>query len=431
MENLINRIETLQLNSPLTDPQGRNPISNQDNILSATNKPNSFTMSEKFNADYIKCVPEFDGNPNELARYLSVSESLLTHFYNKENPGCFQNIYLLNSLISKLKGNARVVINVQTVNSWNDLKLILTRNFADQRDETCLNRDLVMLRQNGNENPQQFYDRCLHLLNLLCSYVDIHEHTEDAKNIKRDLYQNLTLKTFLSGLKEPLGTTIRCMKPSNLSQALQFVLHEENVQYFQKFSYKSTTMSHSQGKQQIQPKCNFPQNSFSNSNRPQYFPNQNRFQVQPVQQPMVNNQFNKFPFNTPTFRKPVNNTTNVFKPNQNKQFTKSTPMSISTRNTFRNANAAQASAPTRNVNNLASNSFFQRTAQPKNFVSEELFNTETNETDYYDVNTDNGQDNEQYLENSEQYNDHEYYFESVNAEQEQNFPEPPQTNENT
>lgn len=86
-------------------------------------------------------------------------------------------------MIGKLTGNAKLIVNIQNVKTWDELKDTLLRNFADQRDEVCLNRDLVMLRQNPNEKPNQFHDRVLHILNLLCSHIDLHELTETAKNL--------------------------------------------------------------------------------------------------------------------------------------------------------------------------------------------------------------------------------------------------------
>lgn len=146
----------------------------------------------------------------------------------------FQNTFLLNSLIGKLAGTARIVVNIQNISTWEDLKSILHRSFDDQGDETCLNRDLVMLRQSQNENPNiKLYDRVLHLLNLLCSHIDCHESSDGGKMLKKSLYNDLALKTFLSGLKEPMGTTIRCMKPRSLAEALQYVTQENNNHYFQ------------------------------------------------------------------------------------------------------------------------------------------------------------------------------------------------------
>lgn len=101
--------------------------------------------------------------------------------------------------------------------------MILTRNFAVQRVESCLSGDLVLMKQLPNEKPQ-FYDKILKFLNLLCQ---LSRSKRYCKRIKEILYQNFALKTFLSGLTEPLGTTIHNMKPTSLGQAIQFVIQED------------------------------------------------------------------------------------------------------------------------------------------------------------------------------------------------------------
>ncbi|KAJ8933459.1 hypothetical protein NQ314_014016 [Rhamnusium bicolor] len=211
--------------------QTSNQIINSKISLTSENQ-----IMAQFKPEYLSCVPQFDGNPNELNRFLSTCDSIITAFYDATNPNNFHNVYLLNSLIGKLTGSAKVVVNIQSVTTWNELKDTLYRNFADQRDEACLNRDLVLLKQFPNEKPQQFFDRCLQILNLICSYVDIHEEQVEAKILKRDLYNKLTLKTFLSGLTEPMGKTIRCMRPTDMNQALQFIIQEDNIQYHQNFT---------------------------------------------------------------------------------------------------------------------------------------------------------------------------------------------------
>lgn len=339
-------------------------ISNNQSILSMPN--------EQFKPEYLKCVPTFDGNPNDLNRYLATCDSLIQAFYDTNNPTKFENIYLINCLIGKLEGTAKVVVNIQNVSTWDDLKNTLQRNFADQRDETCLNRDLVMLRQQPNENPNQFYDRVLHLLNLLCSYVDNHEHTSTAKALKRNLYSELALKTFLSGLKEPLGTNIRCMRPLTLAEALQFVNQEYNNQYFQNTS-----------KLPKQPLQNFnirpnPRPSFFTHTTNDFFRKNNNFPSQPINiQPRPNFQPQRFFTNSQVFGKPQMQ--NVFRPNQNKNLPKPTPMSVSTRHTTNNFKNNTTMPNTANAagNNFIprQNNYFQST-QPRNFVSEELYNTE-------------------------------------------------------
>ncbi|KAK4876170.1 hypothetical protein RN001_012592 [Aquatica leii] len=154
METLLNNLQKLSLETPSTD-------------LELIANPQTTNMNQ-FKAEFLQCIPEFDGNPNELNRYLLTSESIIEQFYDEKNPTNFQNTFILNSIISKLRGNAKLLVNIQNVSTWSELKTVLTNSFADQRDESCLNRDLVMLRQNLNEKPQQFFDRCLNILNLLC-----------------------------------------------------------------------------------------------------------------------------------------------------------------------------------------------------------------------------------------------------------------------
>lgn len=368
---LENLLENLSLLSPI-DSGDDNIPSNSQNINSYTNlqvnseKINLNNMAQ-FKPEYLNCIPQFDGNPNELNRFLTTCESIINTFYDAANPNSFHNVYLLSSLIGKLTGTAKLIVNIQNVTTWLELKNTLYRNFADQRDEACLNRDLVLLRQFPNEKPQQFFDRCLQILNLLCSHVDIHENNDASKNLKRDLYNKLTLKTFLSGLKEPLGTTIRCMRPADLNQALQFIIQEENIQYYQNTTnktYVKQTTNYTKPMYQSRPINNFKFDpTFNAQTHNHQFRAQNSFPSQPIQMRYrPNNPPQKFFRNSEVFKQ----NTNVFKPNQNQNLPKPTPMSTSTRQTFNKPWQRQQT---------------QYQPQQKNFISEELFNVETDEID--------------------------------------------------
>lgn len=331
---------------------------------------NTVIMATSFKPEYLNCVPHFDGNPNDLNRYLSVCQSLIDTFYKANEPHNFQNVYLLNCIIGKLTGNAKLVLGTQNVNTWEELKLILGRHFADQRDEACLNRDLVMLRQNNNESPNQYYDRILHILNLLCSYVDLHETDDNAKILKRTLYNNLALKTFLSGLKEPLGTTIRCMRPKDLPEALQFVMQENNTHYFQSTpkilnqpktpNFNTTAQYTHQSKTQ----------NFNTPGQYTHYQNRNAFPSQPISvRPNYNKTQQKFPTNSQVFGKKPQ--VNVFKSDPNKPLPKPTPMSTTSHNTLPKSYQYQ------NSNQPRYNYFQSRSNQPPNFTFEELHNTDT------------------------------------------------------
>ncbi|KAJ8910720.1 hypothetical protein NQ315_005894 [Exocentrus adspersus] len=73
-----------------------------------------------------------------------------------------------------LEGRAEEVVAINGANNWDDIKNALIQNFGDQRDENCLNQDLVNLRQKPNETPYQFHENVIHLLNTICNYIDLH-----------------------------------------------------------------------------------------------------------------------------------------------------------------------------------------------------------------------------------------------------------------
>lgn len=438
MEELSEIFEKLSFTKPSTDSQPINEIL-QRNLNSNISK-----MTQTFKAEYLNCLPEFDGNPNELNRYISISESLINNFYDHSNPNKFENTYLMNSIISKLKGNAKIVVSIQNTATWEDLKTVLTRNFADQRDECCLNRDLVMLRQLPNEKPQQFFDKCLNILNLLCSYVDIHESTTEAKNLKKNLYQDIALKTFMSGLREPLGTTIRCMKPSTLGEALQYVISEDNIHYFQNFSsnkniFRPPVAQIQQFRQQMPqvPRPNFgssqnlPLNSHTQNNQFR----QNTFPSQPINiRPNPNYQQPKFFTNSQVFKTP--STVNVFKPNPGQSFPPPTPMSVSTRNTT-DVNRAGPSTSNQYRNNFSNQNqnrnYFSNVGKNPNIIVEELFNTEANQEETYDQNIEYSepQDYEEFNVNYQDINETEIQTDIVSNVDRQNFHDTPTPNQDT
>lgn len=427
VEDILNSLERLNL-TPSANSNSHLNISHQTNTPNINlEKINHIKRMSQFKPEYLNCVPVFNGNPSELNRFLAICKSLIDTFYDIANPQCFQNIYLLNSLIGKLSGNAKLIVNVQNVTNWDQLKDVLYRNFADRRDEACLNRDLVMLRQNPNESAQDFYDRCLEILNLLCSYVDAHETTL-AASTKRDLYKKLALKTFLSGLREPLGNTIRCMRPKDLTEAIQLVLEENNIKYFQGNSFsQNKPQNFKQNQQNSKPQQHFnnfrpnfntqPRHNFDNFNQQPHNFNPKPFPSQPINiRPNPNYVPPRQFTNAEVFGQ---QNRNVFKPDPSKPLPKPTPMSISTRQTYK-----PNFGPTK--------SNFFKPSGPRNFISEELFNTQCSSVNNSSELTD--QSNYEYSDQYDYQNfdqpeyDYEGHLETTESNDE-NFTEAPPTTE--
>lgn len=357
----------------------------------------------------LKIVPEFDGNLNSLHRFLNAAEKVVNQFYDQENDNNFQNSVVINGIIAKLKGKALEIIDVTAVTTWPRIKEVLIQNFSDQRDENSLNRDLVNLYQ-GNESPQQFYDRCINLLTTLINYINIHNDDEQLISCKRDFFTAQALKTFLAGLKEPLGSTIRAMRPKSLPEALQYIKEEHNILYLQRRSqpqnaannfkqqnqnpsqiFKQNPQRFSQNWFQPGPSnMNFNQNSGHNQQQNFFRPNFN--QHQPSQNQQSKNYFYQDPRNTPKPKPvpmsgisysnmPKNNNGPSFGPNNGPRFgSNNRPRFIPNPN-FQ-----------RQQNNPGRPNYFQNVGHYPDFSFEELNLNETNNAEYFeeshDYNTD-------------------------------------------
>ena len=181
----------------------------------------------------LRLVPDFDGNANVLPRFIHLCDQIVQE-YLEANPGnALVKLCLINGILNKIKGPAALIINSNGISeNWNDIKAALINNFADQRDETTLYNDLMLATQ-GNSSPQEFYDRCVNLFSTIMTFVTLHETIATTVEAKRALYRKLTMQAYVRGLKEPLGSRIRCMRPDSVEKALEFVQEELNVMYLQ------------------------------------------------------------------------------------------------------------------------------------------------------------------------------------------------------
>lgn len=385
-----------------------------NNLRIATNSKKSNEMSlPVLDIKNLSIIPQFDGNCNKLHRFISAAESILTHYYDQANPNSFQNTLLLNGILNKLDGRAEEVVAIYGAKSWEDIKNTLIQNFGDQRDENCLNQDLVNLRQKPNETPFQFHEKVMHLLNAICNYIDLHSNRAE-RDSKRDFFTKQALKTFLAGLRDPLGPAIRAMRPTTLAQALHFITEEENIKYYQRYqSINQFNVVKKPPMQNPQPSHYFPQNHFNRF--PQQFqPRQMLVQPRPQSQfpqgPInIQRHFNppvqRFPTNSQVFGKPQN----VWRPTSNVPQNKPTPMSTSTRNT-----TPQYKRPYQN------NAFGNNSQNPN--VPEQLYNAEH----FDDTQTDN--DVEYY---DEHHDEQAYGYTDSNDERSENFHEDLNPNEET
>lgn len=350
-----------------------NSFSNNSNNL---NSFSIMTSRPQIEIKPLELVPEFDGSPCRLFRFISMASEVLNTYWDSTpaNINCPQNMYIFNSIISKLRGRAEEVISISGSQTWEEVKDTLVTNFGDQRDENSLLADLISLRQKPNEDCVQFYYRIIATLNTLHNYISLHENNFNVRKSKLDTYNNQALRTLFVGLREPQQSMIRSLKPAKLSEALKYMIEDNNIRYmsrqnnYQKPVMPRPNTSHNMTKQNLQQPFNHYLRPTTSRMDPQInIPTHSQFPQGPVQiQPNQNIPPRRFPTNQQVFGKQP---TNVWKPGQHKNYQqyKSTPMSTTTRNYVQNRQ--QNYRPTH----------FQSSGPP-NFVSEELFNVYPDES---------------------------------------------------
>lgn len=181
----------------------------------------------------LRLVPEFDGNHNVLTRFINICDRIVTQYASPEPGSELANLCLLNGILNKITGSAASTINANGIpETWAGIRAALINNFSDQRDETALYNDLSLASQ-GNKSPQEFYDQCQTLFSTIMTYVTLHETLQTTIEAKRTLYKKVAMQAFVRGLKEPLGSRIRCMRPDSIEKALEYVQEELNIMYLQ------------------------------------------------------------------------------------------------------------------------------------------------------------------------------------------------------
>lgn len=282
-----------------------------------TNASTPVTVPE-LRKEHLDMIPNFNGEPSALPRFIEISEKLVIRFFNIHNVNDFQNEFLMSSIRSKIVGQAAEVINNAYVNSWEELKSALLTAYSDRRDCYTLNNEIATLKQLPNESPFTFYERLNKLLNLQLAYFNNNmEHAQTI--ILGDFARKCALRTFLCGLRDPLKSLMQTKNPESLCAALGMLTNDfqlKRVEQIQNFKFSQSPPAKNQNfSQHRQP--NFYRPLRPTFNNPPFNPPQNA--IVPYRPPLRP----QFP-NRPNFYHQTNS-----RPNQ------PIPMSISTNNTRR------------------------------------------------------------------------------------------------
>lgn len=372
---------------------------NQTNMANNNNNPGQVDPFYSLKIpDAIKDLPKFEGNPRLLYDFITNVEEILLIVTSINNP-TYGRI-LLRAIRNKIDGPANEVLNMYgTPLEWSQIKANLILHYADKRNETSLIKDLHNLRQ-LNKSIEQFYSEVIEIYSTIRNHIQIHNNDPNVVKAKGDLYSEMCLNIFLTGLREPIGSTIRSMKPNSLAEAFANCIKEQNMAYFRYehkplpkpsihpsyFPIKSVPFKQTISNP-VQPVFNNQKFAQSNT-RPQIVQQQYRFpeQYQPQLQyrPQQSQQYRPQQFQQyrpqqqPFYQKPISTqyTNNVFQPKPTP--TKTEPMdTLSAQTLVKKSPSGQTNTFRQNtqIHNIDEiNNQIENTDDPNNHVPTEPTN---------------------------------------------------------
>lgn len=358
-------------------------------------------------------IPTFDGNPKQVNRFINACTNFITAHNDLNNVGAAINIALFDTILSKLVGRAADLIASRIeLNTWDLVKNAIIDTFSDQRSIDCVIQDIITMKPERNENPQQFGIRLQDARSLLFSKVNVSNDTRAIKLLKIEEYGKLVMKTFITGLNYHMQLIVRLKNPDSLEQAMSFALEEENFLHFKNnspnLSHKQTPTVNNTNSQLNANKFKRPVHYSANAYRPQNIPNSNNYMSRNYNPNFYNNfnpqrnpNFNQFNAQNPNQFRPFQNNPQNFNnnfrsPQLNSSITRRTvePMDTTSINTAANRSIQRrfAQMPQHNLN------FQELVNQPVEPVSN---NTDIDPNDQFD-----------YSQLQNQYAEQQYYPDS-------------------
>lgn len=323
----------------------------------------------------LKGIPQFHGNPNDMVNFIRQCDTVCAKY--RAYPDIKSSIFSI--ILSKLQDRASdLICSRHELNTWELVREAIINYFGDQRDIKCLVQELTHIRLMLREDPYQFGHRIQDLRSRIMSKLS-QDHTIPDREAKARIYDELSLDVYIINLPQDLQEYVRYRNPASLEEAMGKVLEQENFKMMSQTirphrpqphmqqrpaPARHILQNHTQYTPPRHPVQQFQQQHFQQRQFQQPFqqqqlqqkPNHSNFPSQPIQlTPRPIQQ--KFLTNSQVFKNPQ---ANVWKPKNNTNFSRPTPMSGISTMTRR-----PTPQPAQRFNN------FQATGPPR-FTAEEL-----------------------------------------------------------
>lgn len=346
-------------------------FSNFENNLPSFNSSN---ISDNLNRmeilkSFASILPTFSGNSEHLETFILAIDEFHDLYYTGDD---VQKKYVLGVIRSKLIDNSRdFLMSRPDLKTWAAIKTTLREKYGDPINYQVLMQQLNYIYKNKNESLLEFVQRLKSFIQRIVSKIQSQNIDNNSKLILTAQAEKTAVIVLMSNVPEALKTILLVHNPETLDAALvqvtNFNLIESQINLKNQVTQRpsSSQSNHNTNNRNSQHQ----QTPFNYYNYHTINPQQNTFR-QPFPRQPVNVQprpvKHYYPTNAQVFGKPKN----VFAPQKNQNYNNNnqgfnqnrpTPMSIST------------AGPSRINQNVF------RPSGPRNFLSQELTNLETEE----------------------------------------------------
>lgn len=179
--------------------------------------------------DLIRLVPEFNGNPRNLPRWIESLEEKLEEskkFIPEEDQDRIVPIWI-GIIRGKITEKANDALSAShTPLEWNAIKTPLIEYFGDKSDLSTLVSKLTTLKQ-GSQSVSEFYQTCRSLLAEINAKIMINNNRPNEAKAIMDTYETLMINAFVDGLPDIMSDITRSTRPQSLADAYHVASEQE------------------------------------------------------------------------------------------------------------------------------------------------------------------------------------------------------------
>lgn len=266
LENNINQVITNRLNAlernneiPITEDLSDPPLY----LTNLNGQPASIETIEKI-PDYVKDLPIFTGNPNEVSSWISDVESIINYYKPNETSTVDQkNKYhiICKTIRRKIRGEANDALVSSNVNiNWTAIKKTLLTYYGEKRDIASLDYQMLTIQQKG-KTLEEYFDEINNLLSLIANQIKTSNRFTHPEAVKAliETYNEKALDAFMRGLDgELLGQFLKNYRPESLAQAYAYCISFQNIEFRKKMTRGSIPEKHNGPKNFIPNNSNNP-----------------------------------------------------------------------------------------------------------------------------------------------------------------------------